>query len=661
MVATNAELFALALQQHQAGHLQAAEPLYRQILQSDPQHADALHLLGVMAHQVGDHAGSVEYISRAIEINGDSPVAYSNLAIALHDLRRIPEAIAAYRRVLERNPQDAKTYSNLGVALKSQGLLEEAMACYRTAIQWKPDCVEAHNNLGIELKDQGQTAAAIDCYRRALDWKPDYVEVHNNLGNALKDHDALDDAVASFRRALQLRPDYSEAHNNLGNALKDQGKLDEALACYRRAIELNPQFVNAHSNLIYTRVFCPSPTDHEPWADHQQWNLHHAAPLAPCIEPHLPDRSTDRRLRIGYVSPDFRDHCQSFFMTPLLSSHDREAFEIVCYADVARPDQITDRLRAHVDIWRNIVGQSDEQVAQQIRQDQIDILVDLTMHMAHNRLRVFARKPAPIQACWLAYPGTTGLPTMDYRLTDLHLDPPGLNDQNYSEESMRLPDSFWCYDPLDDESSVTPLPAAEQGVMTFGCLNNFCKVNATTLQLWAQVLNAVVDSRLVILTGEGSHRQQTRDMLRQAGVDSDRVTFVPHRPRAQYLNYYHDIDIGLDTVPYNGHTTSLDSFWMGVPVVTLVGETVVGRAGLCQLTNLGLPELIAETPAEFVRITTELAHDLARLSELRATLRSRMQASPLMDAPRFARHIEAAYREMWQRGPTTPRQLPGQP
>ncbi len=275
--------------------------------------------------------------------------------------------------------------------------------------------------------------------------------------------------------------------------------------------------------------------------------------------------------------------------------------------------------------------------------------------MAHNRLLVFARKPAPVQVTFAGYPGTTGLRTIDYRITDPYLDPPGLYDGCYSEESIRLPDSFWCYDPLDNQPAVNALPAAEKGYICFGCLNNFCKVNPQVLKIWARVLKAadrgymVPGSRLTILAGEGTHRQDALDLLAEEGVAGDRVTFVGNQPRPQYLTYYHGLDIGLDTVPYNGHTTSLDSFWMGVPVVTLAGPTVVGRAGLSQLMNLGLPELIASSPEQYVQVAAELAHDLPRLSGLRASLRDRMRASPLMDAPRFARNLEAAYREMWRR------------
>jgi len=305
-------------------------------------------------------------------------------------------------------------------------------------------------------------------------------------------------------------------------------------------------------------------------------------------------------------------------------------------------------LATSADGWRDTTHLADEQLADQIRQDQIDILVDLTMHMAHGRPLLFARKPAPIQVCWLAYPGTTGLTTMDYRFTDPHLDPPGDQDQYYSEHSIRLPDSFWCYQPLFDELAVNPLPVLTNGDVTFGCLNNFCKVNASVLDLWAQVLRAVDRSRLLLLAPGGSPRPRTHQTLRQHGISPDRVTFVDRRPLQDYFRLYQQIDICLDTFPANGHTTSLDAFWMGVPVVTFAGQTAIGRGGLSQLTNLGLPELVAHTPEQFVQIATALAGNLPRLSQLRATLRDRLQSSPLMDAPRFARNVENAFRQMWR-------------
>jgi predicted O-linked N-acetylglucosamine transferase (SPINDLY family) len=316
---------------------------------------------------------------------------------------------------------------------------------------------------------------------------------------------------------------------------------------------------------------------------------------------------------------------------------------------VSRPDAFTEQIRGQADVWRSLPGLNDEQVDDLIRRDSIDILVDLALHMAGNRLLVFARKPAPVQVTFAGYPGTTGLSTMDYRLTDPYLDPPGCDESMYSEESVRLPDSFWCYDPFTTEPPVNPLPALSEGCPTFGCLNNFCKVNDRVLMLWARVLASVDRSHLVVLAPAGAYRRRVAEMFRQRGIAGERITFVPKQAHTEYLRQYHQIDIGLDTFPYNGHTTSLDSLWMGVPVVTLAGITAVSRAGVCQLQNLGLPELIAEDPDQYVQIAVNLAADLERLGNLRSSLRDRLAHSPLMNAPRFTRHIEAAYRSVWQR------------
>ena len=614
-MATIPEAFAIAAQHHQAGRLQAAEQIYRQILAIQPNHA----------------------------------YAHNNLGVALKDMGKRDEAIACYRRALQLRPDYAEAHSNLGLALRDRGKLDEAVASCRRALKLKPDFPEAHNNLGLALMGQGKSEEAAACHRRALELRSDYVEAHNNLGNALKSLGKLDEAIACYRRALELKPGYAEAHSNLGAAFKDCGQLDEAVACCRRAIELKPDRADLHSNLLYTLLFCPSYDAQVLCEEHRRWNERHATPLAKLIRSHDNDRSPDRRLKIGYVSPDFRDHVVGHNLLPLLREHDRREFEIFCYAHMLCADAVTSRFQCYAGGWRDVTGLNDEALARRIREDRIDILVDLSLHMANNRVLVFARKPASVQATFAGYPGTTGLSAMDYRISDAYLDPPGLDDHCYSEETVRLPDSFWCFDPVDSQPAVNALPAAEKGYVSFGCLNNFCKVNPPVLKVWAQVLRAVDGSRLTVLAGEGSHRQRTLDLLAAEGVGRERVTFVTRGPRPQYLEYYHDIDISLDTVPYNAHTTSLDSIWMGVPVVTLVGPTVVGRAGLCQLMNLGLPELIASSAEEYVQVVADLARDLARVSDLRATLRLRMQASPLMDAPRFARNIEAAYREMWRR------------
>jgi protein O-GlcNAc transferase len=665
------------------GKLDDAVGCYERALQLKPDYAEVHNNLGLVWRAHGDLDKAAACYRRTLQLKPSFAEAHNNLGSVLALQGKADEAAACYQRALQQRPGYAEAYNNLGNVLKAQGELDEAMACYQRALQLKPGFAEAHNNLGNVFMHRNKLDEAQACYQRALQLKPDYADAHINLGKVFMDHGALDKAAACFRRVLQLNsddvqahyslglvcrsrgdldeavacyrqalkrdPTYAEAYNNLGYALKDQGNLDEAVACFRRAAELQPDDPTAHSNLLYTLVFCPGYDARAIFEEHRLWNRRFAEPLAHLIQPHPNECSADRRLRIGYVSPDFRDHAESFFTVPLLAAHDHENSEIYCYADVARPDAVTARLRSLADVWRDIAGLTDERVAGLIREDRIDILIDLTMHMARNRLLVFARKPAPVQVSWLAYPGTSGLSTVAYRLTDPLIDPPGLHDHCYSEESIRLAGAYWCYDPLAGEPDVSALPAVKNGFITFGCLNNFCKVNDSVLKLWSQVLKAALSSRMLILAPEGSARRRTLDLLEREGVGRDRVTFVDRQPRPRYLELYHRIDIGLDTFPYHGQTTSLDGFWLGVPVVTLVGTTPAARAGLSLLTNLGLPELVAQTRDQFVSIAVALAGDVPRLCELRATLRNRLQASSLMDAPRFARTVEAAYREMWRR------------
>jgi predicted O-linked N-acetylglucosamine transferase (SPINDLY family) len=458
----------------------------------------------------------------------------------------------------------------------------------------------------------------------------------------------LDPAIAAFREALRLKPDSAIPWLNLASAVTEVGQLDEALACLDRAIALEPADPTFHSARLFTLMFHPAFDAGAILDAARAFDRRYGEPCKPLIVPHENDPSPGRRLRIGYVSPDFKGHCQLLFMMPLLAAHDREAVEVFCYSNVVEPDNLTDQYRAHADTWRNIRGISDADAAEMIRQDRIDILVDLTMHMKDNRLPLFARKPAPLQVSWLAYPGTTGLSAIDYRLTDPYLDPPGLNDADYSERSIHLPDCFWCFDPMQSDLPVGPLPALSAGHVTFGCLNNFCKVNEPVLITWAQVLQNVAESRLLLLAPDGGTRERVIEILQRQGVARERVEFVPFQSRGRYLREYCRIDIGLDTFPYNGHTTSLDSFWMGVPVVTLVGRTVVGRAGWCQLSNLGLVELATNNSDQFVQTAGALARDLQRLGEYRSSLRERMERSPLMNIPRFARNIESAFRTMWR-------------
>jgi len=406
--------------------------------------------------------------------------------------------------------------------------------------------------------------------------------------------------------------------------------------------------VTAHDNLLNTLHYDPAWDMHSIFAEHVEWNRLHAEPLQRLILPHANERDPMRRLRIGYVSPDFRHHPVGRFILPLLESHDRRQVEVFGYCQLAVPDQLTAKLRSHTDTWRNITALSDQQAAELIRQDRIDILVDLAGHTADNRLLVFARKPAPVQVTYLGYPTTTGLAAIDYRLSDRYLKPDQSDDPYFTEQSIRLEGTYWCYEPSLVNQAVNELPALSAKTITLGCLNNFCKVSPAALETWAGLLNKLDDSRLVLHSGHGSHRERVIRLMADRGIAADRLEIVGRVSPEEYFKTYQRIDIALDPFPFAGGTTTCDALWMGVPVVTLAGRTVVGRAGVSILSNVGLPELIARTPEDYVKIAVDLAGDMPRLAELRSILRRRMEESPLMDKMSYARGIEAAYRAMWR-------------
>jgi protein O-GlcNAc transferase len=632
--------FDLAMQLYAAGRLAQAEAVCREIIAKNPRHSDAWHLLGICVLRNGRADLAVEYFQRAIsgyQDKSDLAEACGNLGIALATVGKFDEAIAAHKQAIGHRPESAEAHNNLGTALLAKGNLPEALAVLQRAVALRGDYAEAFNNLGNALRELGRVEESVQAYERAIAIRKDFAEAHNHLGISLSILHRADEAAAAFNRAIALRPDFVNAMNNLCGVLRETGKLEEALPLFDRALKISPNEPRIHSNRVYAVQFHPNFDAAAILRENQAWNRH-AEAMKRFVKPLGNDRNPSRRLRIGYVSPHFRSHCQSFFTTPLLSNHDHANFEIFIYADVVRPDATTEKLRGMCDAWRDIAGMNDLQVADLIRADKIDILIDLTMHMEKNRLLVFAQKPAPVQITWLAYPWTTGIAAIDCRLTDPYLDPPG-SEKFYSEQSVRLPDTFWCYNPLTTEPKINELPAISAGFVTFGCLNNFCKVNDGTIRLWEQVLKSVPNSRMILLCPEGEHRRKLSHLP---------IEFVEHRPREEYLKLYHRIDIGLDTFPYNGHTTSLDSLWMGVPVVSMEGNTAVSRAAISQTSNLGMKaDWVGKTPEKFVKIAMRWANDLPNLNVLRNTLRKKMEKSPLMDRPRFAKNMEAIFRSVW--------------
>lgn len=615
---------------------------FREALARDASVADTHFALGNALWQLRQLDETIASYRQAVSLKPDFIEALGNLGQALERKNDWQGAAAVYVQVLRNHPNDASMHFNLASALHRLGRLTEAAEQYRWTTALQPAHAEAHNNLGNVYQDLGDADAALSAYEAAVRARPDFVMAINNCGALLAMMGRTNEAEDVLRRGIAVAPKHSALHHNLGNVLKDNGDTAGALVMLRRAVELDPSDARAHSNLIFALNFSATKGS-EILAECRKWNERHAAPLRSQIKPHLNDKGPDRRLRIGYVSPDFREHVLTFFTCPLLSHHDRSAFEIFCYSSVKRPDALTRRIMQCAEHWRDVRLLDDPSLAEQVRADRIDVLVDLTMHMADGRPLLFARKPAPVQIAWEAYPGTTGIETMDFRISDPRLDPPGA-DEPYTEETIRLPDSFWCYDPLNDGPQVNDLPALSSGKLTFGCLNNPCKLGDHTFRLWGETMRRILNSRLLVLEQPGRGRDNLLARMKSQGIDPERVEFVAHRRREEYLRTYHQIDVVLDTFPYTGHTTTLDSLWMGVPVVTRIGPTVVGRGSFSQLFHLDLLDLAADSEEKFVEAAVRITSDLPRLAKLRGELRTRLTQSPLMDAARFARGMESAYR-----------------
>ena len=634
------------------GKLDEEVAAYREAIRIKPNFVEAHFNLGIALKDQDKLDEAVAAYRQAIRIKPDFADAHSNLGMALKDQGKLDEAVAAYRQAIRIKPDFAEAHSNLGIALNDQGKLEEAVAAHRQAIRIRPDYAEAHSNLGIALQDQGKLDEAVAAHRQAIRIRPDYAEAHSNLGNALQDQGKLDDAVAAYRQTIRIKPDMAAAYASLGNALQDQGKLDEAVAAYRQAIRIEPDLAGAHSNLLFCLNRDDRVTADHLFAAHKEWNERYGR-RAPRPIAYTNDRVAGRRLKIGYVSPDFRQHSVAYFVEPLLREHDRQAVEVFCYAEVMRPDAVTARLQGLADHWLATVGLSDDGLAARIRTDRIDILVDLAGHTGGNRLPVFARKPAPIQVTWLGYPNTTGLEAIDYRLVDAVTDPAGEADAFASETLVRLAGGFLCYGGSEGAPEPVAPPCLRTGTVTFGSFNNPTKLSAATFDAWATLLARLPQARL-LLKGKPFADAATRALflarLGERSVAAERVELVALLPdAAAHLAAYHRVDIALDPFPYNGTTTTCEALCMGVPVVTLRGDRHAGRVGASLLGQLGLTDLIANSVEEYVEIALALAGNPGQLDDLRRSLRPRLAASPLCDGHAFARKIETAFRQMWQR------------
>jgi len=486
--------------------------------------------------------------------------------------------------------------------------------------------------------------------RKAVLDNPGDAAAHYNLGLHLAELRHYTESLESLTRASALMPTEPRIHNALGFVLNKQGRNAEAIACFRRALRLEPGFVTAHDNLVYYLHFEFDCSPEAMYREHHEWNKRHAIHLRPPGQYHnVPDPA--RRLRVGYVSADFRVHSVARFLEPLLSAHDRNTVEVYCYANSKRTDHVTARLAAHAAHWRDICDLDDDALAQLIRSDQIDILIDLGGHTANNRLGMFARKPAPLQISWLGYPDTTGLTGIDYRITDSWTDPPGQTEAWHSEILLRLPHGFLCYRPPADCGPVTQPPVTTGKPLTFGSFNALPKTTRRVVALWSSILTALPDARLILKNKsflDPGTRQRYQQLFMAHGIDPDRLDLLGWVSGVNaHMGLYGKIDIALDTFPYNGTTTTCEALWMGVPVLTQEGRAHVARVGASLLARIGLRDWITQDADEYVQRAVEFAQQPGNLATIRKDLRGRIKASTLSDGPGFARDMEQAYRSIW--------------
>ncbi|MBT3305133.1 MAG: tetratricopeptide repeat protein [Alphaproteobacteria bacterium] len=610
-------LLKAAIEAHQSGRLNEAEDLYWQILAIDPGQANANHLLGVIAEGSGRGA----------------------------------EAAALIARAIKSDPVNPSYHFDLANVYRAQGRLEDAARHHFETIRLKPDMAEAHTNLGLVLEQMGRAEEACACHREAIRLKPGFAQAHDNLGCALQDLCLLANAVASYNDAIRLEPDFANAHYNLGTAHHEMGRAADATDCFEAAITFDPGHVRALANRLLTQQYVPSVSPDGFIDTARQWATAFVKPSPASLAAPTNTPDPDRPLRVGYVSADFRTHPVGFYIINVLAAHDRGQVETFCYSASDRADDLTERLRDDADHWRNIAGASDNDAQELIRGDGIDILVDLAGHTTGNRLGIFAGRVAPIQLGWMGYCATTGLETMDYVLADATVAPEG-DEALFTERVWRLPGQYLCFAPPETDISINARPPGTDAPIIFGSFNNLAKVTDETVAVWAQILNARPDARLVFKAKQFDTLPGAREALIERfsthGVAVEQLAPEGPSPRDAFLADYNRIDIALDPFPFSGGATTLEALWMGVPVLTMKNDRWAGRVSETLLKAAGLDQWVAGDEKSYLDRALELAAQGPRPEADRIQLRQRLEASPVCDGAGFTRSLEAAYREMWR-------------
>lgn len=675
------EKLAQAVELHRLGQLDEASQLYHSILESYPDEVDTLHLLGALYiskkefdqaksyleqslninpkqiqalynlgnlhYLTADLFRAAEFYERVLEINPSYSWALNNYGTVLSELGRKDEAIQILSKAILNDPKNAQAHKNMGQLLRYKGRYDEALVFLGEAVSLDESYGDAYEELSNVLSDLGFKEEAINSLEKSVQAKPDSEALHIRLGDLYTKAGLLQDAVDIYSKGLELNPENPVIHNNLGLVYLRQGRISEAITSHRQAFWQKPDKSMYHSNLLLTLNYLEGIDKKAVYNIHLDWERIQTKGIIPYENNHI---SLSERIKIGYVSPDFRKHSVSYFVEPLLAHHNTTSFEVFCFSDLEKEDDISEQLKSVAEHWIPIWDKSDFELTQLIADNEIDILVDLAGHTGNNRLKVFALKPAPIQVSWLGYPNTTGLSSIDYRFTDQIADLPG-EDDYYSEELVRLQNGFLCFNPITETPPVQDLPAIHNEYITFGSFNNLGKLNYQVIELWASILKRVPNSKILlksIFMDDERTKEQIIQKFRDCQVKDDRIIILSRSPtRYEHLDAYNQMDIGLDPFPYCGTTTTFEALWMGVPVITLQGDRHAGRVGTSILTHLELEQLVAKSKQEYVNIAQKLAQNKQNLVQFRLTLRDLLKTSKLMDGSCFADQVEQFYKQAW--------------
>lgn len=650
---TISQLVQTALRHQQADRLPQAEALYRQVLQQQPNHPDALHLLGMLLHQAGNSEMAVALINRAILADPGNPVIYYNLGTIYQAQQRPEEAAGCYQKACALKPDFAEAYNNLGNALKYLGKLDDAAACYQRAIALKPDFVEAINNLGNTYHDIGKLERAMDCYQKVPALKPDYAEAHDNPGNVFKDLDKMDEALACYRRALLLAPEFHAVRSNLlrqHQGMCEWGTLETDIQIVRQAVR---EATASDNNRIepFTFLALPGATAPEQQRCAEKW-VHVKFQQMIFLGKKLGftfKREPGQKVRVGYLSADFHDHATSRLMVEAFELHDHSRFHITAYS--YGPDDgsaMRARVEAAFDRFVDIRDDTIEVAAQKIHADQIDILVDLKGYTEDTRSAILALRPAPVQVNYLGYPGTMGADFVDYLIADRFIIPPE-HFGHYTEKVVWLPD---CYQPNDRTRRRRKAPTREscglpEDGVVFCCFNQTYKITPEVFDVWCRLLKAVPGSVLWLLASNPYAQGNLRREAEQRGVAGERLVMAPLQAPEEHLARLQCADLFLDTIPYNAHTTCSDALWMGLPVITCAGDTFPSRVAGSLLMAMGMPELITYNLEDYYSLALSLALDRGKRDGMRNKIIAHRDTAPLFDSERFTRNLEIAYGNIW--------------